>query len=223
MGDVVSLVEKAQDAIDAETALQMQEKMRKRTFDYNDFLKQMKSVRKMGSLKGMLGMIPGLGQLMGEMDDEDLNKDLRRVEAIINSMTPEERANDEMLRKTGTRRMRIAKGSGSTLQEVTELIRQFDQAKTMMQHVMSAGMEGMGGMGGMAKMMMSGKLPPELAGKMPPGMPQMPGMGPDGMPPQFPPGMMPPPPGAERRGGRDGGGGAGRYLKKGKKKKRKGR
>jgi signal recognition particle subunit SRP54 len=194
MGDVVSLVEKAQETMDAEEALRMQDKIRERKFDFDDFLKQMRSVKRMGSLKGLLGMIPGLGQMLGEVDDAELEGELKRVEAIINSMTKDERGNDEMLRKSGTRRMRVAKGSGTTLQDVTELLRQFDQAKGMMQAMLTGEM---GGLGGLKKMLGGGG---GMGGAMPPGMPGIPAGA------------------AAPRGGQ-----GPRFMKKKKKKKRKGR
>ncbi len=208
MGDVVSLVEKAQEAIDAEQALEMQEKIRERKFDFNDFLKQMRTVKKMGPLKGLLGMIPGMGQMLGEVDNDQLEKELKRVEAVIFSMTPTERENDELLRKSGTRRNRVAKGSGSSLQEVTELIRQFDQAKTMMQTMMG----GMGGgLGGLKSLLGGGgmpPMPPPGAGgpPLPPGLPGLPGAGNPG-----------------KAKGHSQAHGAGSYRKKKKRKKRKGR
>lgn len=194
MGDVVSLVEKAQETMDAEEALRMQDKIRERKFDFDDFLKQMRSVKRMGSLKGLLGMIPGLGQMLGEVDDAELEGELKRVEAIIHSMTVAERGNDELLRKSGTRRMRVAKGSGTTLQDVTELLRQFDQAKGMMQAMLTGEM---GGLGGLKKMLGGGG---GMGGAMPPGMPGVPAGA------------------AAPRGGQ-----GPRFMKKKKKKKRKGR
>ena len=198
MGDVVSLVEKAQEAMDTEQVMEMRDKIATRKFDFNDFLKQMRMVKKMGSFKGMLGMIPGMGQMMGEVDDDEMENELKRVEAIIYSMTKEERENDELLRKNGRRRDRIAKGSGTTLQEVTELIRQFDQAKDMMQSMMGAGMmggAGAGGGGGIPGAGMLGSIKNLLGGGggggLPPGM-MPPGMGGGGeLPPGFPtpPGM----------------------------------
>jgi len=206
MGDVVSLVEKAQEAIDAEQALEMQEKIRERKFDFNDFVKQMRTVKKMGPLKGLLGMIPGMGKMLGEVDNDQLEGELKHVEAIIGSMTPSERADDELLRKSGPRRMRVAKGSGSSLQEVTELIRQFDQAKTMMQMMLGGGG---GALGGLKNMLTGQGLP-----QMPPGAGGMPGL-PPGMP-GVPSGMG----GGKRSKGRSHGG---VYMKRKKKKKRKGR
>ncbi len=221
MGDVVSLVEKAQEAIDADQALEMQRKIAERKFDFNDFVQQMKTVRKMGPLKGLLSLIPGMGQMLGNVDNSELEGEIRRVEAIIFSMTKAERENDELLRKSGTRRNRVAKGSGTSLKEVTELIRQFDQAKSMMQAMMG------GGMGGMMKALRGGGMPMPAAGMpLPPGMPpggmpmpggaMMPGMDPAAM------GMEDPRGGGPRHDPRHPAG-SGVYHKKKKKKRRKGR
>jgi signal recognition particle subunit SRP54 len=130
MGDVLSLIEKAEQQVDEAEAEAMQEKMRRDQFTLEDFLKQMKQVRKMGPLSGILGMLPGMGamkQLKNAPIDEG---ELDRVEAIILSMTPQERANPGVI--NGSRRKRIATGSGTKVQQVNQLVKQFDQMKVLM-------------------------------------------------------------------------------------------
>lgn len=127
-GDIVSLVEKAQETIDELEAKRMEEKLRKNKFDFEDFLKQIKLIKKMGSLSSLIGMIPGLGSQIknAQIDDRALIK----VEAIINSMTRDERENPKVL--NGSRRKRIARGSGTTIQDVNRLIKQFQEMQRMM-------------------------------------------------------------------------------------------
>ncbi|MGQ9798622.1 MAG: signal recognition particle protein [Ignavibacterium sp.] len=127
-GDIVSLVEKAQETIDELEAKRMEEKLRKNKFDFEDFLKQIKFIKKMGSLSSLIGMIPGLGSQIKNSQIDD--KALIRVEAIINSMTREERENPKIL--NGSRRKRIARGSGTTIQDVNRLIKQFQEMQRMM-------------------------------------------------------------------------------------------
>ena len=129
MGDVVGLVERAADAIEEKEALKMAEKIQRATFDFNDFLSQMKMLRKLGPLEGLLGMLPGMGKLKDLPIDEGR---MRRVEAIILSMTPKERQRPEIL--NGKRRQRIAKGSGTKISEVNNLLRQFSQMRKMMKN-----------------------------------------------------------------------------------------
>ncbi|HMZ52069.1 MAG TPA: signal recognition particle protein [Candidatus Sumerlaeota bacterium] len=174
MGDVVSLVEKAQEVIDEKDVMDMQEKFSTGTFSYDDFIKQMRMIKRMGPLKGLLGMLPGVGQMMKGIDSDVLDKQLKHVETIIQSMTAAERANGDLVARDGRRRERIAKGSGHSLKEINDLVRQFDQMKGMMQMMSGGGM--MGGLGGL------------LGGGG--GMPRMPGGG--GMPGRMPPGMAPP-------------------------------
>lgn len=127
MGDVVSLVEKAQDVFDEKSAMQMQMKMLKNTFSLSDFKDQLLQIKKMGSISQMMSMIPGASKLKGmEMDDRQLTW----IEAIINSMTPTERERPELI--DGSRRKRIAKGAGRSVQEVNQLLKQFSQMRTMM-------------------------------------------------------------------------------------------
>src|SRR3954468_12988604 len=130
MGDVLSLIEKAEQQVDEDEAEALQEKMRRDQFTLEDFLKQMKQVRKMGPLSGITGMLPGMGA-MKQLKNADVDeRELDRVEAIILSMTPRERANPGMI--NGSRRKRIANGSGTRVQHVNQLVKQFDQMRKMM-------------------------------------------------------------------------------------------
>jgi signal recognition particle subunit SRP54 len=130
MGDVVSLVEKAQEAFDQDEAQKMEQKLRKGSFDLQDFVNQLESVRKMGPLTNVLGMIPGLGQIKKQLGDAELDDvQFRRVESIIFSMTPYERRHPEAVEKSGSRRRRIAEGSGSSLADVNKLLKQFGEAR----------------------------------------------------------------------------------------------
>jgi len=145
MGDVVSLVEKAQEAIDEKEAKKMEEKFRKNQFDFEDFLKQFKMIRKMGSIAGIMKMIPGVDTSMIDMGMAE--KEMKKVEAIIYSMTVEERRNPKLL-KAGTRKVRIAKGSGVQVNDVNKLIKQFEQMKQMMKMFNSGAIPGLGMMKG---------------------------------------------------------------------------
>ena len=131
MGDIVSFVEKAQAQYDEKEAQRLQKKIRKNEFDFNDFLAQLNQIRKMGSLKDLLGMIPGMGKALKEVDVDDAS--FSKIEAMIFSMTPEERANPVII--NGSRRKRIANGSGNTIQEVNQFIKQFDQMRKMLRTV----------------------------------------------------------------------------------------
>lgn len=156
MGDVVSLVERAQEQFDEEEAKKLQKKIMKNKFDFNDFYNQIQQIKKMGNLKDLAGMIPGVGKAIKDVDIDD--NAFKSIEAIIQSMTPKERTNPEILNTS--RRQRIAKGSGTNIQEVNRLIKQFDQTRKMMKMVTGAGMKNMmgamkgmkGGMPGMPKM-----------------------------------------------------------------------
>ncbi|MEM7384407.1 MAG: signal recognition particle protein [Verrucomicrobiota bacterium] len=145
MGDVVGLVEKAAEAFEEEEALKMADKIQKATFDLGDFLDQMKMLKKLGPLEGLLGMMPGMGKMKNMSVDEGR---LKRIEAIILSMTKEERSRPEIL--NGRRRQRIARGSGTRVAEVNNLLRQFSQMRKMMKSKgkMKKLMKQMGGMGG---------------------------------------------------------------------------
>ena len=131
MGDVVSLVERAQAIIDEKEALELQKKIQKNKFDFNDFMNQIQQIKKMGNLKDLASMIPGVGKAIKDIDIDD--DAFKGIEAIIQSMTPKERTHPECLNQS--RRMRIAKGSGTTVQDVNRLVKQFDQTRKMMQMV----------------------------------------------------------------------------------------
>ncbi|HCE57526.1 MAG TPA: signal recognition particle protein [Prolixibacteraceae bacterium] len=131
MGDIVSLVEKAQEQFDAEEARKLQKKLAQNTFNFNDFLKQISQIKKMGNLKDVVGMIPGMGKAMKNLDID--NDAFKHIEAIIYSMTPYERENPALI--NGTRRKRIADGSGTDVQEVNRLLKQFDETRRMMKMV----------------------------------------------------------------------------------------
>ena len=131
MGDIVSLVERAQEQFDEEEAKKLQKKIQKNKFDFNDFLGQIEQIKKMGNLKELASMIPGVGKAIKDVDIDD--NAFKGIEAIIKSMTPKERTNPEILNTS--RRMRIAKGSGTNIQEVNRLIKQFDQTRKMMKMV----------------------------------------------------------------------------------------
>lgn len=131
MGDIVSLVERAQEQYDEEEARRLQKKIAKNQFDFNDFISQIQQIKKMGNLKDLASMIPGVGKAIKDIDMDD--DSFKGVEAIIYSMTPKERSNPEIL--NGSRRQRIATGSGTSIQEVNRLIKQFDQTRKMMKMV----------------------------------------------------------------------------------------
>ena len=130
MGDIVSLVEKAQEQFDAEEAKKLQKKIAKNQFNFNDFLSQIQQIKKMGNIKDLASMIPGVGKALKDVDIDD--DAFKGVEAIIYSMTPEERENPELI--NGSRRKRIASGSGTTIQDVNRLLKQFDESKKMMRY-----------------------------------------------------------------------------------------
>ena len=128
MGDVVSLVERAQEQYDEEAARKLQKKISQNKFDFNDFMSQIEQIKKMGNVKDLMGMIPGVGKAMKNMDIDD--DAFKGIEAMIQSMTPTERSQPKLL--NGSRRKRIAAGSGTSIQEVNKLIKQFDQTSKMM-------------------------------------------------------------------------------------------
>ncbi len=144
MGDVLTLIDKAQAAFDEQEALEMEQKLKTQDFDFEDFLKQMKTIKKMGSIKDILGMIPGLGAQIGDVDIDE--KQLLYIEAIITSMTIQERRNPDII--NGSRKKRIASGSGRSVQEVNRLLKQFKEMKTMMKQFsgMSKGKKNMMGL-----------------------------------------------------------------------------
>ena len=147
MGDIVSLVERAQEQFDEEEAKKLRKKIQKNKFDFNDFLGQIEQIKKMGNLKELASMIPGVGKAIKDVDIDD--NAFKGIEAIIKSMTPKERTNPEILNQS--RRQRIAKGSGTNLQEVNRLIKQFDQTRKMMKMVTGSQMAKMAGMMGKMK------------------------------------------------------------------------
>lgn len=134
MGDIVSFVERAQEQFDEEEARRIQKKIAKNTFDLNDFVAQIQQIKKMGNLKEVASMIPGVGKMLKNMDFND--NAFKNIESIIYSMTPQERSNPEIL--NGSRRMRIAKGSGRKVQEVNQLIKQFEESRKMMRTVITS-------------------------------------------------------------------------------------
>ena len=150
MGDIVSLVERAQEQFDEEEAKRLQKKIQKNKFDFNDFLGQIQQIKKMGNIKDLAAMIPGVGKAIKDIDIDD--NAFKGIEAIILSMTPKERTNPEILNTS--RRIRIAKGSGTNIQDVNRLIKQFDQTRKMMKMVtgskMSQMMSAMKGMKNMS-------------------------------------------------------------------------
>ncbi|WP_455088080.1 signal recognition particle protein [Porphyromonas endodontalis] len=135
MGDIVSLVERAQQQYDEQEARRLEQRIAKDQFDFNDFLKQIHQIKKMGNIRDLVSMIPGVGKAIKDIDIDD--DAFKGIEAIIYSMTPEERAHPGLL--NGQRRKRIAKGSGTTVQDVNKLITQFDQARKMMKTVQAMG------------------------------------------------------------------------------------
>ncbi len=141
MGDVVSLVERAQEQFDEEEARRLQKKIQKNQFDFNDFMNQIQQIKKMGNIKDLAAMIPGVGKAIRDVDIDD--NAFKGIEAIIQSMTPKERTNPELLNTS--RRRRIAKGSGTSIQEVNRLIKQFDQTRKMMKMMTGSKMAGMMG------------------------------------------------------------------------------
>ena len=147
MGDVLTLVEKAQSVIDAKEAALLQQKLKKSQFDLEDFRNQLQQIKKMGSLESIMSMIPGMGKVMKQMQGAQLSeKELKRVEAIIDSMTRDERANHAII--NGSRRLRIAKGSGTSVQEVNQLLKRFTEAQKVMKQLLKLGPKGlMKGMG----------------------------------------------------------------------------
>ena len=138
MGDVLSLIEKAQDTFDEKNAAELERKMRTQTFDLNDYLKQMQQMKKMGSFEDILKMIPGIGNKLAEIKIDE--KKMGRIQAIIQSMTMEERRNPDIL--GASRKRRIAAGSGTTVQEINLLLKQFDQSRQLMKQMMGRGKRG---------------------------------------------------------------------------------
>lgn len=142
MGDIVSLVERAQEQFDEVEAQKLQKKIAKNQFNFNDFLSQIKQIKKMGNVKDLMGMLPGMGKAIQNLDIDD--NAFKGIEAIIHSMTPEEREDPAVI--NGSRRKRIASGSGTTIQEVNRLIKQFDDTRRMMKMVTASKGRGMANM-----------------------------------------------------------------------------
>lgn len=196
MGDVLTLVEKAQEEIDFDDAAKMQEKILKAEFDFSDFAKQMRLLKNMGSFAGIMKMLPGMGKISSDQLEKG-ETELKKIEAMISSMTPQERREPELLAKSPSRRRRIAKGCGHSERDLQDMIRKFQQMRSTMKQ--------MGGMPGMPGM------PGGMPG-MPGGMPGMPG----GMPGM--PGGMNPFGGGQRPGWRPAKGTGSKKKKKGPKK-----
>ena len=135
MGDVVSLDERAQEQYDEEEARRIQKKIAKNQFGFDDFLKQIQQIKKMGNMKDLVGMIPGAGKMMKDVDIDD--DAFKGIEAIIHSMTPEERSKPSVI--DASRKRRIAKGSGTNVQEVNQLLKQFNQMSKMMKMMQGGG------------------------------------------------------------------------------------
>jgi signal recognition particle subunit SRP54 len=154
MGDVLTLVEKAQSAIDIKEAEKLQHKLKKNEFTLEDFKNQLQQIKKMGSLESIMGLIPGMGKMMKQMQGaQPSEKELKRIEAIIDSMTSEERTNHSII--NGSRRLRIAKGSGTTVQDVNQLLKRFTEAQKVVKQLQKLGAKGMlRGMGRLGKGMM---------------------------------------------------------------------
>ena len=155
MGDVLSLVEKAQETLDLQETERLAHKIKKNQFDLEDFLAQMQQLKSMGSLESIMGMIPGMGKMMKQMKGaQPSEKEMKRVEAIIRSMTPAERADHSII--NGSRRLRIANGSGTSVQEVNLLLKRFTEAQKLMKQFSKMGpknlMKGLGGMPGLGNL-----------------------------------------------------------------------
>ena len=153
MGDVVSLVERAQQQFDEEEAKRLEKKIRKNKFDFDDFMGQIQQIKKMGNIKDLASMIPGVGKAIRDIDIDD--NAFKSIEAIIQSMTPKERANPDIINQS--RKLRIAKGSGTKIEEVNRLMKQFDQTRKMMRMVSGMGSSKMAQMA--AAMKMKGGMP----------------------------------------------------------------
>jgi signal recognition particle subunit SRP54 len=145
MGDIVSLVEQAQEVVDQKQALEFQKKAKKATWDLEDFLTQMRQIKKMGSIADLMKKIPGMNQMMGGADLDGAEDELKYVEAIICSMTVDERKKPRII--NGSRRRRIAMGSGTEVRDVNRLLKDFEKSKKMMKAMMKGGKKGMRGRG----------------------------------------------------------------------------
>jgi signal recognition particle subunit SRP54 len=154
MGDVLSLVEKAQSVFDEKETARLQQKLKKNQFDLEDFLAQLQQIKKMGSMESIMGMIPGMGKMMKQMKGaQPSENEMKRIEAIIRSMTPGERANHGII--NGSRRLRIANGSGTSVPEVNRLLKRFTEAQKVVKQLQKLGPKGLlKGMGGLGKGML---------------------------------------------------------------------
>ncbi|MBN8550737.1 MAG: signal recognition particle protein [Deltaproteobacteria bacterium] len=141
MGDVMTLIEKAAKEVSVEDSLELHKKMKKNEFSFEDFLTQMRTVKRMGSITSLASMIPGMGKLVKDINPDDVDREMKHVEAIILSMTPKERVNPAVI--NGSRRKRIAKGSGTSVEEVNRLLKQFLEMKKMMSKISKMGLGGM--------------------------------------------------------------------------------
>ena len=154
MGDIVSLVERAQEQFDEEEAKRLEKKIRKNKFDFDDFMGQIQQIKKMGNIKDLASMIPGVGKALKDVDIDD--NAFKGIEAIIQSMTPKERQNPDIINQS--RKLRIAKGSGTKIEEVNRLLKQFDQTRKVMRMMTGAGSSKMAQMAAAMKMR-GGKMP----------------------------------------------------------------
>jgi signal recognition particle subunit SRP54 len=141
MGDVVSLVEKAQDIYDEKQARELERKFRKDEFTLEDFRDQIRQMKKMGSLESIIGMIPGMGKIKGAINFAEAEKDIKKTEAIINSMTAKERAKSNLI--DGSRRLRISKGSGTQVQDVNDLLKKYMETKKLLKKFTKGGAKGL--------------------------------------------------------------------------------
>jgi signal recognition particle subunit SRP54 len=142
MGDVLTMIEKAQEVVDEKKAVELEKKLRKNQFTLEDFRDQMRQIRKMGSLTDIMGMIPGMGKMKQMKNLQVDDKELVHIEAIINSMTPQERRRHGII--NGSRRKRIAAGSGTRVQDVNRLLKNYAQVMKMMKKINKSGMRGLG-------------------------------------------------------------------------------
>ena len=154
MGDVLTLIEKAQATFDDKESARLQQKLKKSQFDLEDFRSQLQQIKKMGSLESIMALIPGMGKAMKQMQGaQPSEKELKRIEAIIDSMTAKERADHTII--NGSRRLRIAKGSGTSVPEVNQLLKRFTEAQKVVRQLQKLGPKGLlKGMGGLGKGML---------------------------------------------------------------------
>ena len=154
MGDVLTLIEKATQQVSLEDSVELEKKFKKDQFTFEDFLGQMRMIKKMGSISSLASMIPGLNKLAKQVDPEKQEREFTKLEAIILSMTLQERRNHEII--DGSRRRRIAKGSGTSVEDVNKLLKQFVEMRKMMKQLMKMGPGMLGGLGGLGGLMGGG-------------------------------------------------------------------